>query len=89
MGVSCVASGTSRERTAPRSIVLFLEAELARLEKDAAGDDGFNGSRSSPLLDQIINDITPPFLGLTAAVIVGAVCCCGHTTAVNDSARHS
>lgn len=68
MGVSCVASGTSKERTAPRSIVLFLEAELARTEKNAAGDDGVDRSRSGPLLDQIINDITPPFLGLTAAV---------------------
>lgn len=66
-GISCVASGASNERIAPRSIILFLEDELDKAEKSplAAATDAGTGTA---LADQVMTDITPPFLGLTSAV---------------------
>jgi len=66
-GTPCVASGGSHERTVPRSIVLFLEEELAKTEalcEEAARHDGCN----KELAEKVISDMTPPFLGLASAV---------------------
>lgn len=66
-GTPCVASGGSHERTVPRSIVLFLEEELAKTEalcEEAVRHDGCN----KELAEKVISDMTPPFLGLASAV---------------------
>ncbi|KAF4945406.1 hypothetical protein FSARC_14432 [Fusarium sarcochroum] len=63
----CVASGASKERTAPRSIVQYLENELDETRAphpDAACD----ASIGKTLADQVMDYMIPPFLGLTSAV---------------------
>ncbi|OJI99492.1 hypothetical protein ASPVEDRAFT_81104 [Aspergillus versicolor CBS 583.65] len=66
-GTPCVASGASSERTVPRSIVLFLEEELAKTEalcEETARNDGC----STELVEKVIKDMTPSFLGLMSKV---------------------
>ncbi|KAF9886552.1 hypothetical protein FE257_011324 [Aspergillus nanangensis] len=60
-GIRCLASGVSKERTAPRSIVQFLEQKLGKSRKAIQQD-------TPSVADQVIADMTTPFLGLTSAI---------------------
>ncbi|KAL2001136.1 hypothetical protein VTN02DRAFT_2203 [Thermoascus thermophilus] len=71
-GVACVALDSSKQRTAPRSIAQYLEREIASHEVAYATTSSSDVPRSRypshPLIERAIQDFTPPFLGLTAAV---------------------
>ncbi|RFU24692.1 hypothetical protein B7463_g11645, partial [Scytalidium lignicola] len=75
-GVACVALNASKQGTAPRSIVQFLEDELANVERlkvhkiSAVNINAGLPSAiaSSTLIDRAIKEFTPSFSGLTASI---------------------
>ncbi|KAH8808815.1 fungal-specific transcription factor domain-containing protein [Xylogone sp. PMI_703] len=74
-GVACVALNASKQGIAPRSIVQFLEDELANIDRLKAcklspidiTTNQLPSIASNVLIDQVINDFTPSFSGLTAS----------------------
>lgn len=59
----CEAPGTSGQSTVPRSIVAFLESEINKSERPFTRDRNEYPNRT--VADEVLDDSTPPFLGLT------------------------
>ncbi|RDW65963.1 hypothetical protein BP6252_09598 [Coleophoma cylindrospora] len=78
--VSCVAFNPATKQGAPRSIAQYLETEIANRDRSISSLDHRSGRdealkvtatlpASKPsLLESVVNDFTPSFIGVTAAV---------------------
>ncbi|KAF2008650.1 hypothetical protein BU24DRAFT_456168 [Aaosphaeria arxii CBS 175.79] len=83
-GAPCVGFDSSTQREAPRSIAGFLEAHIANFENmagpsvpsppDSNGSGHIHppekGAIANPLVSQIMEDITPRFLGISKAKFI-------------------
>ncbi|KAL3439995.1 hypothetical protein BJX65DRAFT_315211 [Aspergillus insuetus] len=68
-GVPCVALSASKQGTAPRSIVQFLETELAAIRRTQNRPlQSSTASARNSFIDDVIKDFTPSFMGLTASI---------------------